>query len=223
MKSLSILFGQSPFGPIQEHMRTVRAAVGELPELFQATLAGDAAAAVAARDKVATREAEADVLEAQVREHLPRRLFLPVPRADLLAMLALQEAVANKARDIAERMVERSWGAPEAMHGPILGLVRASVAVVHETSQAMEYLDELVEVGFGGPEADAVRARIREVAALRQIDYDARAAARQVLFAHESTLGTLDLMLWLQMFDLLGDLASLSKRVAAQLRVLIAS
>jgi len=222
MRSLSVLFGQSPFGPLQEHMRSVLAASSLLPQMVDAVLAGDVSAAAEHHDALEAHAAKADSILLELREHLPRKLFLPVDRRDLLQLLRAQNALVSCARDIAERLTERRWTAPEDTHAAIRALATASADVVAASARAMEHLDELVEVGFAGPEADVVRQRIDSVAHLEDVDRVATRTARAAFFAHEADLPALDVMLWLELLSKLGHLASLSKAASSQLRLLIA-
>ena len=46
---------------------------------------------------------------------LPRGLFLPIDRTDLLELVTQQDKLANYAKDIAGRMIGRQFGIPEEM------------------------------------------------------------------------------------------------------------
>ena len=97
---LGNLFGRSPIGPIQEHMQIADQAAQLLPDLIRATAADDWDTA---KDAQGNRSAEsaADKLKRSVRRNLPKSLFLPVPRSDLLELVSIQDQVANTAKDIA--------------------------------------------------------------------------------------------------------------------------
>ena len=223
MRTLSFLFGKSPFGPLQEHMKTVARAASDLPALFEAFAEGDQAKIAELRGRIAGVEAEADRMKESIRDNLPRKLFLPVDRRDLLDMLEMQDQVANAARGCAERVFEREWDVPtevgEALHALVLG----SVAVVDAAAQAMSRLDELLEVGFAGPEAELARERIAEVVRLKDEDRAAFDRARRALFKNEGELSPLEAILMLQLFDRVADLARFSKKACSRLRLLIAA
>src|SRR5690606_33715687 len=72
-------------------------------------------------------EKEADKLKRNVRIRLPKSLFLPVPRSDLLELLSVQDKVANRAKDIAGLMLGRNMSIPQPLEGIILAFVQRSV------------------------------------------------------------------------------------------------
>ena len=69
-----------------------------LVPLFQAVMAEDWEKVEQIQQQMAQLENEADKLKKSVRQHLPKSLFLPVPRSDLLDLLSVQDKIANRAR-----------------------------------------------------------------------------------------------------------------------------
>src|SRR5438874_135524 len=95
------LFGRSPVRPLEAHMSKVAVCVTALRPFFDAVFANDWLAADASRETIAQLEHEADILKRDLRLHLPKGLFLPVSRSDLLSLLTVQDRLANCAKDIA--------------------------------------------------------------------------------------------------------------------------
>ena len=111
--TFSKMFGQSPFTSLQEHMRVVVACAAEVRPLIEALSAGDQQSVIAVKDKIFELEAEADRIKHDLRANLPKSLFMPVDRRDLLEVLQLQDAIANVAQDIAGLLIERKMSIPE--------------------------------------------------------------------------------------------------------------
>ena len=82
------LFGQSPFKPMQEHVRIAIECANEVPTLFEAVRAGDEGAVELSREKIYTLENKADEIKNELRTHLPKSMFMPVDRRDLLEILS---------------------------------------------------------------------------------------------------------------------------------------
>ena len=114
------LFGQPTFKPLQEHMRVVVSCSAEVPSLFEALFAGDEDKIKETRDVIFALENEADGLKNQLRSHLPKTLFMPVDRRDILEILDLQDSIADTAQDIA--VVSQFEISP-----PICSLLRSAV------------------------------------------------------------------------------------------------
>ncbi|MCP4872335.1 MAG: TIGR00153 family protein [Proteobacteria bacterium] len=223
MRSLTALFGQSPFGPLQQHMEKAAACAEEVPALVDALIAGDMATLESQRTKISALESEADAIKNDLRNHLPRRLFMPVARRDLLEILDLQDTIADVAEDIADLFVERKWTVPEAMQEPLVAFTRRAVDATVAAREVMRNLDELVEVGFSGPESEQVLARITAVNQLEDESDELELELTRTLFRHEDEMSAVAVILWMRIFEWIGDLADYPKKVCNRLRLLIAN
>ena len=223
MLSLSSLFGPSPFKPLQAHMEQVTSCAKEVPALFEALIVGDQEALHDQQKKIAALESGADKIKNDLRQHLPRKLFMPVDRRDLLEILDLQDTIADVAEDLGDILIARSWVVPSEMKGPLTGFVAKAVETSVVANEVMNQLDELVEVGFAGPDVDKALAKIREVLDLEEESDELELTVTKYLFDHEEELGAVSVILWLRIFELIGDLADYPKKVCNRLRLLIAS
>jgi predicted phosphate transport protein (TIGR00153 family) len=111
---ISKIFGKSPVGPLQEHMDTCYRCAKELMTFFAHVIANDWDEAALSRARIVEFENDADALKKQIRSDLPKRLFMPVPREDLLELLLVQDRIANRVRDVSgivlgRRMLLRYW------------------------------------------------------------------------------------------------------------------
>src|SRR3989344_2456887 len=100
MLTIARLFGKSPFAPLQTHMEKVSSCMSELPYLFKAILVQDQEAISDIAAKISKLEHEADLTKNDIRNHLPKSLFLLVDREALLEILSLQDALADQAEEI---------------------------------------------------------------------------------------------------------------------------
>ncbi len=223
MRSLASLLGRSPFVPLQQHMDQVVTCAEGVRALFEALIAGDLDALKAQQEKVAELESGADLLKNELRNHLPRKLFMPVDRRDLLEILDLQDTIADVAEDIGDILVARNWTVPEPMQQPLLTFVARAVDTAIAGREVLQQLDELVEVGFSGPESEAVLAQIEKVLQLEEESDLLELKVTQVLFAHEDEMSAVSVILWMRILDWVGDLADYPKKVCNRLRLLIAS
>jgi len=223
MRTLASLLGRSPFVPLQEHMDQVVTCAEGVPALFEALIAGDLDALRAQQKYVADLESAADLLKNELRNHLPRKLFMPVDRRDLLEILDLQDTIADVAEDIGDILVARKWTVPGPMQQPLLEFVAMAVSTAVAGRKVLQQLDDLVEVGFSGPESEAVLAQIETVLQLEEESDLLELKVTQVLFAHEEEMSAVSVILWMRILDWVGDLADYPKKVCNRLRLLIAS
>jgi predicted phosphate transport protein (TIGR00153 family) len=216
------LFAHSPIKPMQEHMHVVRDCVREVVPLFEAACRDEAEAIRERQERIDDLEGQADRLKNDLRAHLPKRLLMPVDRRDLLEILDLQDSIADIAQDIAELLVERPMPVPESMREPLLELCRGVERTCEKSAEVIDRLDELVELGFRGREADKVEAMIDQVGTLEgETDRLGMALTRE-LFRLEGTLPPVTVMLWYHLIDWIGNLADNAEKVGNRLRLMIA-
>ena len=216
------LFGRSPFKPMQEHMRTVKKCSAQVTKLFEALCDGDQKKVETIKNKIFELENEADRIKNQLRSHLPKSLFMPVDRRDLLEVLDLQDNIADTAQDIAGLLVARKMDVGEGMRQPLMNLVRRCVDACDQAARIIERLDELVETGFRGPESDSV---IEMVDQLNNIESDTDQMGlelTQSLFAQEDDMNPVSVVFWHDLIEMIGELADYAEKVGNRLRLLLA-
>ena len=219
---IASLLGSSPFKPMQAHMRIVTECVSHVPALFDALIDGNQDEVVKVKDLIFAKEQEADDLENDLRSKLPKSLFMPVDRRDLLELLDMQDYIADTAQDIAGLMVERDMTVPEGMAEPLRVLVSRCVDTCKLATGVIEQLDELLEMGFRGREASKVDDMVKELSDIEdETDVMGMALAR-ALFAQEEKLSPVSVMFWYQMIQWVGDLADYAEKVGDRMRLLIA-
>ena len=219
---IASLFGHSPFKSLQQHMRVVVECAEEVPALFEALAAGDQEGVMGAKEKIFALENQADKVKNELRTHLPKSLFMPVDRRDLLEVLQMQDSIADTAQDIAGLLVERPMEIPEALKEPLLTLTRRCVDACRQSHKIIEELDELVETGFRGREMTAVEAMVED---LNKIEDDTDQLGLELsrrLFEREDELKPVSVMMWYQLIQWVGDLADFAEKVGDRLRLLIA-
>lgn len=219
---LASVFGRSPIGPIQKHITTVHECASELDPFFQAVFAEEWESAYDLQQKIIKLEHDADAIKRSIRLSLPKSLFLPVPRTDLLEIVTVQDKVANRAKDIAGLMVGRKMVIPESMHEAFITYVRRSIATSAQALKAIHELDELLETGFQGREVDLVVKMVEELDNIESETDKDQVKIRRMLFGLEQKLPPVEVMFLYKIIDWVGDLADRASRVGSHLQLLLA-
>jgi predicted phosphate transport protein (TIGR00153 family) len=219
---LGNLFGRSPIRPIQEHMQMADQAAQLLPSLFHATAAEDWDKASEVHKEILAAEKAADKMKRSVRRHLPKSLFLPVPRSDLLTLVGIQDNVANTAKDVAVLVIGRKMRFPEKLQEAVLAFTEACVATSHQALLAIQELDELLEVGFSGREVKRVENMLKELDKLERTTDKLANTLRAKLFKIEQELPPIDVMFYYRILSLLGTVADDAESVGDRLQILMA-
>jgi len=218
---VSKIFGASPVAPLQDHMEKCYKAAKELNNFFAAVAAEDWPAVQRHRESIVTLENEADVLKAKIRAQLPKSLFMPVAREDLLGLVLVQDKIPNLARDISGLVNGRKMQIPPDMHKLFLEFVSRNVDAAKKARKTIRELDELYETGFRGSEVELVTSFIAE---LDQIENDTdtlQAAVRDQLFLLETDLPAVNVMFLYRVIELIGDIGDTAERIGRRLELII--
>ncbi|WP_372747366.1 TIGR00153 family protein [Litorivivens sp.] len=219
---LTNLFGKSPIAPIQQHMTSTRDCAQLLTQFMDAAVAGDWDQAKTHQKAIAKLENEADKLKKQVRLQLPKSLFLPVPRSDLLDLVGVQDHIANLAKDIAGLMLGRQMEIPAKLVELMGEYLKLAIDTVNQAHRAIDELDELLESGFRGREVDFVESLINELDKLEHENDKAQVKIRAVLFKLEAELPPVNVMFLYKIIDWVGELANEAQKVGSRLQILLA-
>lgn len=216
------LFGSSPIHPLQKHMDKVQVCIEQLPEFFEAVIAVDWDSAKEKQKQISKLEGAADDLKKELRLHLPKGLFMPVSRRDLLEVLTMQDRIANKAKDIAGLVLGRQMSFPESMGPLLLEFVNRSIDASGQAQKAINELDELVETGFRGNEVELVQSMITKLDKIESETDKIQVQIRSALFDIERDLPPIDVMFTYRIIEWIGDLADLAQRVGSRLQLMLA-
>lgn len=219
---LTNLFGKSPIAPIQQHMTITRECAQTLTKFMDSAVAGDWDQAKELQKAITKLENDADKLKKQVRLQLPKSLFLPVPRSDLLDLVAVQDHIANTAKDIAGLMLGRQMEIPEKLVALMQEYLKLAIDTVNQAHRAIDELDELLESGFRGREVDFVESLINELDKLEHENDKAQVKIRAALFKLEAELPPVNVMFLYKIIDWVGELANESQKVGSRLQILLA-
>jgi len=216
------IFGPSPIRPLQQHMEKTYACAEALLVFIDAVYADNWVEAEKLQEMIAGLENEADELKKQLRLHLPKGLFLPVPRTDLLEIISAQDLIANKSRDIAGLILGRKMVFPTAIAPRFKAYLQRSVAAARQAKEVIFELDELLEAGFSGSEVSLVENMIVQLDKVEHETDEIQVIIRRELFKIEKEVPPIDAMFLYKIIDWVGDLADRAQKVGGQLHLLLA-
>ncbi|HUF49730.1 MAG TPA: TIGR00153 family protein [Longimicrobiales bacterium] len=222
MRSIVALFGKSPFGSLARHAQRVRETVELIEPLLEAFLAEDRKRTEEIYERISKLEHKADIVKNDIREHLPKSLMMPVDRGDVLTFLKEQDRMADRAEDLAVLLTMRRTRATEAMRKPTLALAEAVKHTADAWFKVAGQLTTLEGASFAGPEVDRIMESIRAISNLEWEADKRQAAASRVMFDHEDEIGAVSVMLWMNIYRVLGSIADHAENTADLLRVMLA-
>ncbi len=216
------MFGRSPIKPLQQHIAKTCDCVKALMGFIAAVLNHDWVTAEAQHRLVVQYEHEADDIKKDIRSHLPKSLFLPVSRGDLLEILTVQDFIANKSKDIAGLVLGRHMHIPEAIAARYVELLTSSLNAAEMAHRAIGELDELLETGFRGEEVNVVENMVTRLGLLEHANDEIQVDVRHALFKIEDELSPVDVVFLYKMIEWTGDIADHAQQVGNLLELLMA-
>lgn len=215
------IFGESPVMPLQEHMDVCYQAAKELIQLFEHAMAERWEQVAESRAKIVELERRADDLKSKIRSHLPKSLFMPVPREDLLDLCMVQDAVANRARNVSGLVIGRQMLVPREIQEDFLAYVTRNVNAAKVARKSIRELDELFETGFRGAEADFVTSLVQRLDEIEKETDEMQVKVRAALFGIEKSLHPVDVMFLYHVIDLVAEVGNTAQRIGRRLEILL--
>lgn len=219
MLTILSLFGRSPFAPLQSHMDSVSLCVHRLPELFEALEKKDYPRLEQLAGEISKLEHDADLIKNDIRNHLPKSLFLPIDRGNLLEVLSLQDHIADKVEDIAVILSLKPLELFSSFQDDFRSFLNKNIETFDKARLIIKELHELVESSFGGIEAEKVRAMVDEVAFQ---EHEADLIQQQLLksfYKAENELNFITFHQWQKLFECLAAISNLSENLAFRIRM----
>lgn len=218
MLTILSLFGRSPFAPLQTHMRKVAACVDKIPEVVAALEARDFDQLEIICQAISEMEHSADLTKQEIRDNLPKGMFLPIDRGNLLEILTLQDSIADKAEDVAILFTLKKLETIPEIHEAFGAFVQKNIDTFKEVERIVKEMQDLLESSFGGVEAQKVRQMVDNVGySEHQVDVMQRDLVKTLYNMEEMDFRSFHL--WLRIIREIGALSNISEKLANRVRM----
>lgn len=222
MRSFHQLFARSPFGPLAKHGERVNDVVQLLKPVTDAFLAEEWDRVAELDEQISRAEHKADEVKEEIRDNLPKSLFLPVDRGDLLRFLHEQDGIADSVEDVAVLMNMRRTVLPDEVRQAFAALVDKIVATGEVWFDLSQSLPGLQEASFTGPEVT----RVLEIAQeLNDLEFQAdqlQAILGRLAVKHEEEIGPIGFFFLMRIANAIGKTANKAENTADLLRMMLA-
>ena len=216
------LFGKSPFKPMKKHMSIANECTMHMPSAVEAFFNDDKETLKDIKHSISQLEEDADKILEEMQSRLPKSMFLPVDRRDLLDVLEMQEAIADRTQDIVGLMVDLPMEVPKEMQKPIIRLVNCVTDAVHGAYEIVKAFEDLVETGFKGPHVEKTQGLIHDVVGIETTADSIGVDINHALFTHAKDMDPVSVVFLYQLIGWIDDLADYSEKLAIRARLLLA-
>ncbi|MFQ5823204.1 MAG: TIGR00153 family protein [bacterium] len=218
MRTIARLFGRSPFAPLQSHMNKVADCVHKVGEFFEAIQKGNQNTVENLAKEVSELEHTADLTKNEIRNNLPKGLFLPVDKGNLLEILAIQDSIADKAEDIGHLLILQKLDMPAELKDDFKAFLAKNIESFNVAQRIIQKMDELLESSFGGIEAEKVKTMVDEVAYKEHESDLLQQTLLRNLFSLEKRISYSSFILWLRIIETIGAISDLSENLGDRVR-----
>jgi predicted phosphate transport protein (TIGR00153 family) len=215
------LFAKSPITPLLKHITTAQKCSELLIPFFESSFVNDWVQAEILQKQISMTEKDADKLKREIRINLPRGLFLPFDRRDMLDLIRQQDRVANLSKDIAGRVFGRQLMMPEVMRDDFIVYLKRCVDATKQAELVIYEFNELLETGFRGKEAALVEKMVHQLDLIEDDTDRLQVKLRAQLRTLEATLNPIDVIFLYKVLEWVGGIADQALRVGSRLELLL--
>ena len=168
--------------------------------------------------EISDLELKADLIKIDIRNHLPKSLFLAVDRSHLLEILSIQDHIADRAEDVSVLVTLKPLDVIPAIAEDFDLFLKKNIEAFNLAHRIILELHELLETSFGGIEAEKVHLMVEKVAlAEHEVDLLQRKLLKG-LFAAEEGMSFSTFLLWQKIFGAVADISNLSEKLSYRIR-----
>lgn len=213
---------KSPFGQLLEHMWKVRECIDVLGEGLIKYYEGNYESFSDVAKTVSRLEHEADLIKGNIRNHLPKTIFMPVDKGKFMWALREQDKILDHAENLARMLDMRHTKIPKELQKTFVEHAKLVIKTVETMEEAVENIKDLIETSFVKRERQQTKEFIYDVH-----DFEREADVKKYeitkgIYKLEKKLDPMDVYHLLKIADWVDDIANHAENVADWLRAMIA-
>ena len=212
---------RSPIAGLQRHFKYVRLGTIALEKVVKYYLDGDKANFKKYAEKVYKYEHQADQVKGNIRNHLPRFIFIPIDKGDFLSLLTEADGVLDSAQDIAVLMDMCKTKVPDDIKIDILAVMNKAIECVNTLGAAMDMFKFMLESSFGGQTRKDIKKEIHDIHILEHETDKIEKKIAKSLF-NNPDIDPISVIHLLKIVDRMGCIADHAENAADRIRAMLA-
>lgn len=221
LTTIARLFGKSPFHPLQSHMKKVSSCMKKLTEIFDHLEKTDPITLQHWVDELSQLEHEADLTKNDIRNHLPRSLFLPIDRSQFLEILSIQDSISDQGEDIGHLLTLYPVSELGTLCVSLAKLFKKNMEAFWKAHFIVTELNELLQSSFGGIEAEKVKTIVEQTS---EIEYQADKMKHELMkefFKTGENIKTPVFYLYIRLIEEINQISHISEKLAHRIRMIL--
>lgn len=212
---------KSPFIGLHEHFKIVKVGIIALNNVVKNYIDEDYKNFEINAKKVYKYEQQGDWIKGNVRNHLPRFIFMPIEKDDFLTLLKEIDGILDSAEDITVLMDMRRTSIPNSMRSDFIAVMKKANTTVETLGRARDMLNVMLGVSFGGKPREDLKKVIHRI---HKLEYESDAIEKKIskkLFNNKE-LDPISIIHLLKIIDGMGCIADHTENAADRIRAMIA-
>ncbi len=213
---------KSPFEALIDHGSIVYESAQLLRDAFHDYLDENYQDFEEKRKKIEELELKADYIKSNIRNHLPKGVWMPVDRGVFLSLLTEMDKVEDLIQDVTEWLSMRKKPIPSVLKEDFKKLFEISLESIKVSVDVLNALNLVIESSFLEKERENAK---RVVHRLHEIEHESDIMERKItrnIFAIEDELSAAALFHLSKLVFLLGEIANHAENAGDRVRALIA-
>lgn len=220
VRSVTDVFGYSPFEDLHRHAELCGKAVEKLTEQFKACIENDCERLKVLEKEIDSLEYQADIIKHEIRGHVTKSLLMPVDRHDLLHFLKMQDNIIDHCEHVAHMIAYRQIKAEQEIWDLIMELLPKIQETVNEYEKMVDHIKRLLASSFSKKEIVDALEHVPTVEELEHQCDKIQIEIHRRIFNSRSE-NPLDLILLNEIVVKLGEIANSTARAADAFRSMI--
>ena len=213
---------KSPFNQLLEHMGKVCECINILGDGLINYYKGNYKNFSELAKKVSKIEHEADLIKSNIRNHLPKHIFMPVDKGKFMWALREQDKILDHAENLVIMLDMRHTKIPKQLQDVFIEHIKLVTKTIGAMEEAVCNIRDLVDTSFVKREREQTKEFIYKVH-----DYEYKADKKKYeltkgIYNLEKKLDPMDTYHLLKIADWVDDIADHAENVADWLRAMIA-
>jgi len=219
IRSVSDVFGYSPFEDLRKHAELIAKAVGLLEKQFEAYRRNEMDEVERLRDEIDELEHKADLIKEEIRGKVTSSLLLSVDRHDLLHFLEVQDGIINYCEHVGHMLTFRRIKAPERIMDEFGILLSKLMETINEYEELIDHMSKLIASSFSKREVKRALDYVKRVETYEHECDLIQIGLLNMLF--NSKMDPIDVYLAVLWVVHLGEIANYTARSADRFRIMI--
>lgn len=212
---------RSPIAGLERHFRYVRTGVKALERTVKSYLDEDYDNFKKFAEKVYKSEDQADRIKANIRNHLPKFIFIPIDKGDFLVLLKEADGILDTAEDVAVLMEMKHTTIPENMKVNFKEVMKKAINIVYTLGKALDLFHFMLESSLGGKTRQEIKNVIHSIHKLEHESDRIEKKLSKQLF-NSKNLDPISILHLLKIIDRMGCMADHAENAADMIRAMLA-